>query len=129
MELGQSALEREIDRGIDKIFKTKPELARALRNHPRKPRFVENLGRELQHADNRLVLKSGVDTLAKTIFEMTKTYCKVALESMEQEAMSQNERTRRVDEANRIKNAEEIVKEAMPNLDIDDFKVAEATDV
>jgi len=128
MELGSSAIEREIDRGIDRIFKTKPDLAKFFKHHPRKPAFVSKLSEQLYHADNRKALKSGPLVLADTIFQMTKTYCKVCLEHHEQSQLTHAEITRRKDEASRIQNAEEIVKEAMPELDTDDFSYKELND-
>lgn len=128
MELGSSAIEREIDRGIDRIFKTKPDLAKFFKEHPRKPAFVTNLAKQLYHADNRKALQSGPLILADTIFQMTKTYCKVCLEHHDQSQLTHAEITRRKDEASRIQNAEAIVKEALPDLSTDDFKYKELSD-
>ena len=125
MELGLNPIEREVDRNIAKVFEKKPEMVRFFQNHPRKPEFIRNLTKELYHAHHRDVLKSGPEVTHKAIKEMTKTFCKVALEHMEQSNLSQAEKNRRRDESERFKNAESIVREALPDLDVDNFKVKE----
>lgn len=125
LALGGSALEREVDRNINDIFKEKPDLARFFRQHGRKTLFLQNLAKELARADNKRVLKTGPETLAYSIREMTKLYCKLVLEHTEQQNLSSLERHRRIAEADRIKEAEGIVKEALPNLEVDDFKTKE----
>lgn len=128
MELGLTPIEREVDRNIDQIFKTKPDLVRFFKNHPKKNTFLANLAKELYAADNRKVLKSGPEVLAKTIREMTKTFCQVALEHANQSSLSANERSRRIDEANRVQKAEETVKELMPDFDVGNFRVKDLAD-
>lgn len=125
MELGRSAIEREVDRGIDRIFKTKPDIASMLKNHPRKQVFAERLLGQLQTADGRNVIKSGVEHLAETIFLMTKTFVKAALEFEEQKLLSHAEISKRKAEASKIQDAEAIVRDAMPNLNTDDFSLRE----
>ena len=125
MELGRSAIEREVDRSIDRVFKTKPDIGSMLKNHARKGLFCDNLLLQLRTADGRQVIKSGVEHLAETIFLMTKTFCKAALEYEEQKLLSPAEISRRKAEASKIQDAEAIVKDAMPNLNTDDFSLRE----
>lgn len=128
MELGLTPVEREVDRNIDSIFKTKPEIARFLKNHPKKPTFIQNLTKELYVADNRAVLRSGMEQLAKTIRLMTKTFCEVALEQARQASLSQAERSRITAQADKVKNAEELIRDMMPEFDSSEYRVKELSD-
>lgn len=125
MELGRTALEREVDRAIDRIFAQKDHLTRFFKNHPRKQLFLDNLGKELYVAHNRAVLKAGPESLAKTILLMTKTFCQVALRHEQESMLSSAEKTRLREENERFQRAEDIVREAVPGMLSDDFRVKE----
>lgn len=126
MELGLSALEREVDRHIESIFKDKTDLQRFFKTYERKPEFLKNLAREMRKADAKKVLKSGPETIAWTVREMTKTYCRLALQHQEERQLSALERSRRIQQADQLKESEGIVREAIPDIDLDNFKVKEA---
>lgn len=128
MELGRTALEREVDRAIDRIFAQKAHLTRFFKNHPRKQLFLDNLGKELYVAHNRAVLRHGPESLAKTILLMTKTFCQVALKHEQESMLSSAEKNRLRAENERFQAAEDIVRDAAPDMLRDDFRVKEVSD-
>lgn len=101
-----------VDLQIRVLFEGKSEVIQFLIKHERKNHFVDLLMAELWKVGQKKVLKKPAH-LAALIKDFTNMFSKAALLKAEQNIISANERTRRIEEHNKIENAEQIANELL----------------
>jgi hypothetical protein len=84
------------------------EIRRFLWNHERKPKVIDNLCEQIKICEKRdYSIKFDAKKYAKVIHETAKMFCEAALEKAKQDQLTQAERQRRIDEADKINQIEQ----------------------
>lgn len=123
--ISTSATGRVVSRHIEDIFKTKPGLAKFFLDHPQRPNLEVALAKGLQGADARKVLKHGPEHIEEVSREIVKFWCEAMLQIHEHSLLSQSEKRRLETESRKIEIARDTVRDAVSNIDEDDFDLQE----
>jgi hypothetical protein len=105
-----SDVRRLFDEALVEKFKTMPEILNMLLKHERKKICLDNLCAEIIRMNGRRLLFE-VDTFKQVIETTAQMFARQALRKAEQDALSSIERIRLQTEADRIKNAQEVMHE------------------
>jgi hypothetical protein len=98
------------DEALVEKFKHLPDVLQFLKTHERKKICVDNLCAEIIRMNGRKLLIE-LETFKMVIKDTAYMFAKKALQKAEEDTLSSVERIRRQTEADRIKNAQEVLHE------------------
>lgn len=99
---------KRFDEEIDKIFKNRPEITRFIKNHERKELVVRNLCAEIIKCE-KFSLNFDCNKYSKVIGSVARMFASHAIRFAEESIVSENEKRRRIAEADKVKRAEEAM--------------------
>jgi hypothetical protein len=107
-----SDIEKIFDLKLDDTFGKKPDVLNYLKNHERKNIVLENLSEQIKGCERaNYSINFDVKKYHYTIDEIALFFARNALRYAEEQAVSRIERQRRIDEANKIEDAKEMMQE------------------
>ena len=125
MDNSTSAIERVVDRHLNAIFGSKPELYRFFTTHQLRPKLHEALQRELYFAGKKKALNADVDTIDHALLDVVKFWAGQILAQKEREMRSHAEQRRIQDDQRKVEIAKDAVRGIVENIDEDDFNLKE----
>lgn len=97
---------------ISKVFVSKPEVRNFLLNHERKANCIANLCEQIRIAELSNIRHTfNVLKYSRVIESVVEMFCSACLKHKEEELLSRAERQKRLDEANTLEYAKELIQD------------------
>lgn len=125
MDNSTSAIARVVDRHLQSIFGSKPELYQFFSNHQLRPKLHESLQRELYFTGKKQKLKADVNSIDSALLDVVKFWAGQILAQKEREMRSHAEQRRIQDDQRKVEIAKDTVRGIVENIEDDDFDLKE----
>jgi len=108
----RSEIEKLFDAELDRIFKTKPDIAKFLKTHPRRNLCLDNLCEQVETCEKRTYsITFDADAYKDVIKSVARMFSEAALNHLEQSLLSESEKLRLRKEGERDLYVEEAIEE------------------